>query len=314
MTALLIDIQPGDEVIMPSFTFVSTANAFALRGAKIVFIDIRPDTLNMDESKIESAITDKTKAIVPVHYAGVGCEMDEILRIAQKYNLYVIEDSAQGLMSTYKNKALGTVAHFGCYSFHETKNIHCGEGGALLVNEPSFIRRAEIILEKGTNRREFLRGEVDKYTWKDIGSSYLISELNSSFLLAQFENADRLTQKRIKLWKRYQDNLVDLATIGLPQIPDTCRHNAHIFYVIMPNREMQSGLIDFLRQKQIQATFHFVPLHSTETGKRFGRFEGEDRFTTDMSQRIVRLPLYYDLSLEDVDYICEMVKEFVHGV
>ncbi|MFB4163956.1 dTDP-4-amino-4,6-dideoxygalactose transaminase [Alteribacillus sp. JSM 102045] len=313
MAALLAGIGPGDEVIMPSYTFVSTANAFVLRGASIVFVDIRPDTMNIDERLIEDAITSKTKAIVPVHYAGVACEMDKILFIAKKHNLTVIEDAAQGVMSTYKGRALGTIGDLGCYSFHETKNYTSGEGGALLVNNPEWKERAEIIREKGTNRSQFFRGQVDKYTWVDVGSSYLPSELNAAFLYAQFEQADAINKDRIKAWNTYYEELYPLAEEGkaeLPYIPADCVHNAHMFYIKTKDLEERTALIDWLKQYDIMSAFHYVPLHSSEAGKRFGRFYGNDRFTTRESDRLLRLPMYYGLSEENVKYIAEKVRSY----
>jgi len=316
MAALLCDIKEGDEVIMPSYTFVSTANAFALRGAKIVFIDIRPDTMNMDENLIENAIGKKTKAIVPVHYAGVSCEMDKINEIAEKYSLFVIEDAAQGVMSEYKGKVLGTLSDIGCYSFHETKNYQCGEGGAILVNNEAFIERSEIIREKGTNRSKFLRGQVDKYTWVDIGSSYLPSELNAAFLYAQLLNARKINEDRLKSWSVYYENLKELKEKGvleLPVVPKHCKHNAHMFYIKVENIEVRSKLIEFLKKEGILAVFHYVPLHSSEAGKRFGEFRGEDRYTTKESERLLRLPMYYKLKEEDILKVCDKVKEFFKG-
>lgn len=298
MAALLIDTQPGDEVIMPSYTFVSTANAFVLRGAKIVFVDIRPDTMNIDETKIEAAITSRTKAIVPVHYAGVGCEMDKIMEIATKYNLFVIEDAAQAMMATYKGKVLGTIGHMGTYSFHETKNYVSGEGGALLINDERFIERAEIIREKGTNRSQFLRGQIDKYTWQDVGSSYLMSELNAAFLYAQFENAERILKDRLLTWEQYYKGLESLADAGhieLPIIPEECIHNAHMFYIKTKSINERTKLISNLKNVGIQSAFHYVPLHSAPAGKKYGIFYGEDEITTTESEKLVRLPLYYKM-------------------
>ncbi|ELY2590779.1 dTDP-4-amino-4,6-dideoxygalactose transaminase [Cronobacter sakazakii] len=301
MAALLLNIQPGDEVIMPSFTFVSTANAFVLRGAKIVFVDVRPDTMNIDETRIEAAITDKTRAIVPVHYAGVACEMDTIMAIAEKHQLYVVEDAAQGVMSTYKGRALGTIGHIGCFSFHETKNYTAGgEGGATLINDPALIERAEIIREKGTNRSQFFRGQVDKYTWRDIGSSYLMSDLQAAYLWAQLEAADRINQQRLTLWQTYYDALAPLARAGritLPSIPETCRHNAHMFYIKLRDIDDRSKLIAYLKEAEILAVFHYIPLHGCPAGEKFGEFHGEDRFTTAESERLLRLPLFFNLAL-----------------
>src|SRR3989304_6018558 len=313
MAAILADIQEGDEIIMPSFTFVTTANAFVLRGAKIIFVDVRPDTMNIDETKIEEAITNKTKAIVPVHYAGVSCEMNRIMELAKKYNLLVIEDAAQGMMSSYKEKALGSIGHMGCYSFHETKNYSCGEGGAILINNEKFVERAEIIREKGTNRLRFLKGQVDKYTWVDIGSSYLPSELNAAFLYAHLEMAEVVTKKRVCLWDRYYQNLKDLeakGVLGLPQIPSHCNHSAHMFYIKLKDIEERQNVIKFLKDNGIQTVFHYIPLHSSLAGKRFGRFMGEDKYTTIESERLLRLPLYYDLTLEEVDYITKHLEKF----
>lgn len=316
MAAILANIKQGDEVIMPSYTFVSTANAFVLRGAKIIFVDIRPDTMNIDESKIEKAVTKKTKAIVVVHYAGVGCEMDAIMKIAAKFNLLVIEDAAQGVMASYKGRALGSIGHIGCYSFHETKNYHCGEGGAILLNDNRFIERSEIIREKGTNRKQFLRGKVCKYTWVDIGSSYLPSELNAVFLFTNLEIAEKIRKKRLKLWKRYYDNLSDLGSSGLlelPLIPAQCEHNAHTFYIKLKDNGQRQDMIDTLKAGGIQTVFHYVPLHSSAAGKKFGRFCGKDTYTTRESQRLLRLPLYYDLKIKDVDYITGRIRKTVNG-
>ena len=313
MAALLCDIKPGDEVIMPSYTFVSTADAFVLRGAKAVFVDIRPDTMNIDETKIEHAITEKTRAIVPVHYAGVSCEMDSIMQIAQKYHLFVIEDAAQGVMSAYKGKALGTIGDYGCFSFHETKNYSMGEGGALLIRDGSKIEEAEILREKGTNRSKFFRGQIDKYTWVNYGSSYLPSDMNAAYLYAQLEMADVINQKRLKLWEQYRQGLLCLEqkeVIELPKIPNGCEHNAHMFYVKAKNLEERSKLIQFLMDNGIQAVFHYIPLHSAPAGIQFGEFRGEDRYTTVESERLMRLPLYYGLLENEVEYIVEKVKEF----
>jgi dTDP-4-amino-4,6-dideoxygalactose transaminase len=298
MAALLIDIQPGDEVIAPSYTFVSTVNAFVLRGAKIIFVDVRPDTMNIDEKLIEAAITEKTKAIVPVHYAGVACEMDTIMDIARRHNLYVIEDAAQGVMSTYKGKALGTIGDLGCFSFHETKNYSMGEGGALLIQNEKFKERAEIIREKGTNRSKFIRGQVDKYTWVDVGSSYLPSELNAAYLLPQLEEAEKINNARLKNWKIYYQGLKEIADekfIELPVIPEKCEHNAHMFYVKCRNLEERSMLIDFLKNHEVQTAFHYIPLHTSDAGLKYSKFHGQDRFTTMESERLVRLPMYYGL-------------------
>ena len=313
MAAILCGINLGDEIIVPSYTFVSTANAFVLRGAKIVFVDIRPDTMNIDENLIEAAITEKTKAIVPVHYAGVACEMDKIMEIAKKYNLYVIEDAAQGVMATYKGKALGTIGDIGCYSFHETKNYIMGEGGAILINNNKFIERAEIIREKGTDRSKFFRGEVDKYSWVDLGSSFLPSELNAAYLYAQLEEADNINKKRLNIWNRYYDGLIELKNEGaleLPNIPKDCNHNAHMFYIKVKSLEERTKLINYLKEKDIMSVFHYIPLHSSKAGIHFGRFNGEDNYTTKESERLLRLPLYYDLKLEEVNLIIETIKNF----
>ena len=313
MAALLCDLKEGDEVIMPSYTFVSTADAFVLRGAKAVFVDIRPDTMNIDENLIESAITERTKAIVPVHYAGVACEMDKIMEIAQKYNLYVVEDAAQGVMSTYKGKALGTIGNFGCYSFHETKNYSMGEGGAILIKEAEMRETAEIIREKGTNRSKFFRGQIDKYTWVDAGSSYLPSEMNAAYLWAQLEEAEAINVNRLTTWNLYYDKLKPLEDAGhieLPIVPKECVHNAHMFYIKAKDLEERTRLIDFLKENEILSVFHYIPLHSSPAGMRFGRFHGEDRYTTKESERLARLPMYYGLEEQKVDYICEKIKEF----
>ncbi len=300
MAALLLDIQPGDEVIMPSYTFVSTANAFVLRGATIVFVDVHPDTMNIDETKIEAAITDKTKVIVPVHYAGVACDMDVIMALAKKHNLFVVEDAAQGVMSTWKGKALGTIGHIGCYSFHETKNYTAGgEGGATLINDPALVERAEIIREKGTNRSQFFRGQVDKYTWRDVGSSYLMSDLQAAYLWAQLEAADPINQQRLNLWNNYYQALKPLADEGridLPVVPEGCGQNAHMFYIKLRDEADRSALINYLKEAEILAVFHYIPLHSSPAGQHFGRFHGEDSFTTSESERLLRLPLFYNLT------------------
>ncbi len=313
MGALLADIKPGDEVIMPSYTFVSTADAFVMRGAKIVFVDIRPDTMNIDETLIEDAVTPKTKAIAPVHYAGVGCEMDTIMDIAKRHNLIVVEDDAQGIMSTYKGQALGTFGTFGCLSFHETKNFSMGEGGALLINDENYIERAEIIREKGTNRSKFFRGQIDKYTWVDCGSSYLPSELNAAYLYAQLEQADKITNDRLVSWNKYYELLKPLAdkgAIGLPFIPDHCKHNAHMFYIKAKDLEERTKLISYLKKNGVGAVFHYIPLHSAPAGVKYGRFHGEDRFTTKESERLLRLPMYYGLKMSEVEYISEKIYDF----
>ena len=313
MAALLADIKPGDEVIMPAYTFVSTADGFVLRGATPVFVDIRPDTMNIDENKIEAAITEKTKAIVPVHYAGVSCEMDKIMELAKKYNLMVIEDAAQGIMSTYKGKALGTFGEFGCFSFHETKNFSMGEGGALLIRDQKYVEEAEIIREKGTNRSKFFRGQIDKYTWVNYGSSYLPSDMNAAYLYAQLELADEITEHRLLLWNRYYERLLPLAEAGrieLPVIPEGCEHNAHMFYIKVRDLEERSAFIDFMAEKQIKCVFHYIPLHTAPAGQKFGRFHGEDVYTTKESERLVRLPMYYKLTIEEVDGICDQILRF----
>ena len=313
MSSLLCNIQPGDEVIMPSYTFVSTANAFVLRGAVIVFVDIRPDTMNIDENLIEAAITPKTKAIVPVHYAGVGCEMDKITEIAKKYNLLVVEDAAQGVMAYYKGRALGSIGDLGCYSFHETKNYSMGEGGAVLVNNPDMYERSEIIREKGTNRSRFLRGQIDKYTWVDVGSSYLPSDMNAAYLYAQLEKADEINENRLASWQKYFDAFASLEAAGFaerPFIPAECSHNAHMFYLKVRDIAQRSELISYLKEQGVTAVFHYVPLHSAEAGLRFGRFHGEDKYTTKESERLMRLPMYYGLADNDIDYVVEKVKSF----
>lgn len=314
MAAILLDIQAGDEVILPSYTFVSSANAFVLRGAKVKFVDIRPDTMNIDERKIELAITPKTKAIVVVHYAGVACEMDHIMALAKKYHLFVVEDAAQGVMSEYKGKKLGTIGHLGCYSFHETKNYTAGgEGGALLINEPKLIERAEIIREKGTNRSQFFRGQTDKYTWRDIGSSYLMSELQAAYLYAQLMQAKEINQCRLYFWQAYQKAFEPLQGNGfvlLPVIPLDCQHNAHLFYLKVENLAIRTALIEYLKAQDILAVFHYIPLHSSPAGQRFGQFVGEDRFTTAESERLVRLPLFYNLTKDEQQKVIDTVFDF----
>ncbi len=313
MAAILADVKPGDEVIMPSYTFVSTADAFVLRGATAVFTDIRPDTMNIDEKLIENAITDRTVAIAPVHYAGVSCEMDAIMEIAKKYNLKVIEDAAQGIMSTYKGRALGTFGDYGCLSFHETKNFSMGEGGALLIRDEKNIEDAEIIREKGTNRAKFFRGQIDKYTWVEKGSSYLPSDMNAAYLFAQLELADEITADRMSSWNRYKDALTVLAENGrieLPFVPEYCTHNAHMFYIKCADIAERTKLIDFLKSNDIYSVFHYIPLHTAPAGQKYARFDGEDRYTTKESERLLRLPLYYGLKPEQVDYIADKVKEF----
>jgi len=313
LAALLADVKAGDEVIMPSYTFVSTADAFVLRGAIPVFVDIRPDTMNIDETKIEEAITDKTVGIVPVHYAGVACEMDTIMDIATRHNLWVIEDAAQGIMSTYKGKALGTFGEFGCFSFHETKNYSMGEGGALLIRDEKFIEDAEIIREKGTNRSKFYRGQIDKYTWVNYGSSYLPSDINAAYLWAQLEMAEEINDWRLRVWNCYYEALTPLAEAGkieLPTVPKDCVHNAHMFYIKAKDIDERTELEAFLKENGIWAVFHYIPLHSAPAGKKYGRFHGEDVYTTKESERLLRLPLYYGLKEEEVSYICDKVKEF----
>lgn len=311
MSAILLDIKEGDEVIMPSYTFVTTANSFVLRGAKIVFVDIRPDTMNIDEKKIEAAITEKTKAIVVVHYAGVACEMEEIMRIANQHHLPVVEDAAQGVMATWRGKALGTIGTFGCYSFHETKNYTMGEGGALVINDESYIERAEVLREKGTNRARFFRGMVDKYSWVDIGSSYLPSEINAAVLYAQLEIADEINEDRLRTWERYKEGLSDLK-IELPQIPKDCNHNAHMFYIKVKNLEERQNAISYLRAHGVGAVFHYVPLHSSEGGNKYGRFSGEDCYTTAESDRLLRLPMWYGLSEAEVKQATDALKNYMN--
>ncbi len=313
MAALLAEIKEGDEIIMPAYTFVSTADAFVLRGAVPVFVDIRPDTMNIDETLIEDAITDRTRAIVPVHYAGVACEMDTIMSIAAKHNLIVIEDAAQGIMSTYKGKALGTFGDFGCFSFHETKNYSMGEGGALLIRDERNIESAEVIREKGTNRSKYYRGQIDKYTWVNYGSSYLPSDMNAAYLYAQLEMADEMNDARIACWNRYYENLLPLAESGrleLPIVPKECVHNAHMFFIKAKDIEERTALIAYLKENGILSVFHYIPLHTAPAGKRFGRFHGVDRYTTKESERLARLPMYYGLTLEQVDFICKVIREF----
>ena len=314
MAALLIDIQPGDEVIMPSYTFVSTANAFVLRGAKIVFVDIRPDTLNIDEKLIEAAITPQTRAIVPVHYAGVACEMDAIMDIAHRHELFVIEDAAQGMMSTYKGKLLGTIGHMAAYSFHETKNFTSGgEGGLLIINDEQFIKRAEIIREKGTNRSQFFRGMVDKYSWVDVGSSYLPSEIQAAYLWGQLEWADKITQNRLAIWNYYYAALSDLAQRGnieLPIIPTSCAHNGHMFYLKAKNLDERTALLAHLKADDVYAVFHYIPLHSAPAGLRFSRFHGVDVFTTKESERLLRLPIWYGMDKKTSEHIVQSVLKF----
>lgn len=316
MSSILCDISPGDEVIMPSYTFVSTADAFVMRGARIVFIDVHPDTMNMDENLIEPAITKRTKAIVPVHYAGVSCEMDKIMKIAKKHKLMVVEDAAQAVMSSYKGKSLGTIGDFGCYSFHETKNYSMGEGGALLFNNDHYREKAEVTREKGTNRGKFFRGQVDKYTWVDFGSSYLPSDINAAYLYAQLEIAYEINENRLSNWNCYYDNLKELEKRGylkLPFIPPYCEHNAHMFYIKADSLQTRTKLIEFLKGRGVQSVFHYVPLHSSPAGKKFGKFAGEDKYTTQHSERLLRLPLYYNLEKEKLIYVISCVKEFYQG-
>lgn len=313
LAALLADVREGDEIIMPSYTFVSTADAFVLRGATPVFVDIRPDTMNLDEKLIEAAITDRTRAIVPVHYAGVACEMDTIMALAEQYQLFVIEDAAQGIMSTYKGKALGAIGDFGCFSFHETKNYSMGEGGALLIRDEKYIEAAEIIREKGTNRSKFFRGQIDKYTWVNYGSSYLPSDMNAAYLWAQLEQAEQINDCRLARWNQYEQGLMPLAEQGLielPVIPMDCVHNAHMFYIKTKDIAERTAFIEFMRENGIWPVFHYIPLHTAPAGLKFGRFHGEDRYTTKESERLVRLPLYYGLEEEEVSYIIGKVKEF----
>lgn len=315
MAAILLDIQPGDEVIMPSYTFVSTANAFVLRGAKIVFVDIRPDTMNMDETKIEAAITPNTKAIVPVHYAGVGCEMDAIMDIANRHGLFVVEDAAQGMMSQYKGKPLGAIGHLGAFSFHETKNYTSGgEGGLLIINDERFVQRAEIIREKGTNRSQFFRGQVDKYTWVDIGSSYLPSELQAAFLWGQLEKADEINDNRLATWHAYYQAFKSLQQAGLvdlPTIPDHCQHNAHMYYLKLKDLDQRTAFIEHLKANDVMAVFHYIPLHCAPAGQKFGLFTGEDKYTTTESVRLVRLPMYYGMKRADSEFIINKVLMFL---
>ena len=313
MAALLIDVKAGDEVIMPSFTFVSTADAFILRGATAVFVDIRPDTMNIDESLIEAAITKRTKAIAPVHYAGVSCEMDVIMDIARRHDLKVVEDAAQGILSEYKGKPLGTIGDYGCYSFHETKNLSMGEGGAILLNDESSIEQAEIIREKGTNRSKFFRGEIDKYTWVAAGSSYLPSELNAAYLYAQLQKAEDINNDRMQSWNLYYEMLKplkDRGAIELPTVPQHCKHNAHMFYLKTDNLNVRTRLLEYLKANGIGAVFHYVPLHSSPAGIKYGRFAGEDKYTTRESERLVRLPMYYGLSKEQIEFVCEKINAF----
>jgi len=313
MAMLLCELKPGDEVILPSYTFSSTATSVVLAGGKLVFVDIRPDTMNIDETKIEAAITKRTKAIIAVHYAGVACEMDTIMDIAHRHGLMVVEDAAQGVTSKYKGKYLGTIGDFGCYSFHETKNLSMGEGGAIVINNPAFAERAEILREKGTNRSKFFRGQVDKYTWVDFGDSYLPSELNAAYLWAQLQHVEDIETDRMNSWNAYYELLQPLAEAGkieLPIIPDGCAHNAHMFYIKCEDLQQRTALIRYLKDHEVNSVFHYIPLHSAPAGLKFGRFYGEDIFTTVESERLTRLPLYYGLKLEEVKYICEQIKAF----
>lgn len=313
MAALLCELKEGDEVILPSYTFSSTATSAVLGGARLVFVDIRPDTMNIDEKKIEEAITERTRAIIAVHYAGVACEMDTIMEIARKYNLVVIEDAAQGVMSTYKGRALGTIGDFGCYSFHETKNYSMGEGGALVINNPEYNERAEILREKGTNRSKFFRGQVDKYTWMDFGDSYLPSELNAAYLWAQLCAADEINENRMASWNQYYQELKGLEESGrieLPVIPEGCVHNAHMFYIKCRDLEERTSFISYMKEEGILTVFHYIPLHSAPAGLKYGRFSGKDLYTTKESERLVRLPMYYGLEQEKIEFICEKIKNF----
>lgn len=317
MAALLCDLKPGDEVILPSFTFSSTATAFVLAGARLVFVDIRPDTMNIDETKIEAAITERTRVIVPVHYAGVACEMDTIMDIAKRHDLMVVEDAAQAVMSTYKGKALGTIGDFGCYSFHETKNYSMGEGGALVINNPIYNERAEILREKGTNRSKFFRGQVDKYTWVDFGDSYLPSDMNAAYLWAQLQRADEINNDRLRTWNAYYQAFAPLAEAGkveLPTIPEGRVHNAHMFYLKCRDLEERTRLISYMKSNEILCVFHYIPLHSAPAGLKYGRFSGEDVYTTKESDRLVRLPMYYGLTEQDLSAVIGAVQDFFQGV
>ena len=310
MSAILANIKEGDEVIMSPYTFVSTADAFVLRGAKIVFVDIRPDTMNIDEKLIEDAVTEKTKAIVPVHYAGVACEMDTIMEIAKKYNLLVIEDAAQAIMSEYKGQALGTIGDYGCYSFHETKNYSMGEGGAIIVKDYDNYELAEIVREKGTDRSRFFRGQVDKYTWVEAGSSFLPSDINAAYLYAQLEKADEINNARLHCWDLYYNNLKDVEKIEIPYIPKECKHNAHMFYIKAKDIDERTKLIKYLKENDIATVFHYIPLHTSPAGLKYGRFHGEDIYATKESERLLRLPMFYGLKDEEVLKVCEKIKEF----
>ena len=313
LSMLLCDLKPGDEVILPSYTFSSTANAFAIYGAKLVFVDIRPDTMNIDETKIEAAITEKTRAIIVVHYAGVACEMDTIMNIAKRHNLLVVEDAAQGVMSKYKGKYLGTIGDMGCYSFHETKNYSMGEGGAIIINNPEYIERAEILREKGTNRSKFYRGQVDKYTWVDIGDSFLPSELNAAYLWGQLEMAEEINDNRLNVWNRFYNAFKPLEEAGrveLPFIPTDCVHNAHMFYLKCKDLNERTTFISFMKEKGVQCVFHYIPLHSAPAGLKYGRFVGEDKYTTKESERLVRLPMYYGMTEEEQKAVIDSVLDF----
>ena len=313
MAMMMCDLEPGDEVILPSFTFSSTATSAVLAGANLVFVDVRPDTMNIDEDKIEEAITDRTRVISVVHYAGVACDMDKIMDIARRHSLIVVEDAAQGVMSTYKGKALGTIGDFGCYSFHETKNYSMGEGGAIVINNPAYIEMAEILREKGTNRSKFYRGQVDKYTWVDFGDSYLPSEINAAYLWAQLEKADEINDNRMETWNFYNESLKplrDKGLIELPTIPDYCEHNAHMYYIKLKDLDERSSFLQFMRDREIGCVFHYVPLHSAPAGRKFGRFHGEDTFTTIESDRLVRLPMYYGITEEDKETVISSIKEY----
>ena len=313
MATLLCDLQSGDEVILPSYTFASTANAAVLAGARLVFVDIRPDTMNIDETKIEAAITDRTKVIIVMHYAGVACEMDTIMDIAHRHHLKVVEDAAQGVMAKYKDRYLGTIGDFGCYSFHETKNYSMGEGGSLVINDLAYIERAEILREKGTNRSKFFRGEIDKYTWVDFGDSYLPSELNAAYLWAQLEKADEINQDRLLSWNRYYEGLEPLAVAGiieLPVIPEGCVHNAHMFYIKCRNLQERTQLMKYLKDRDILAVFHYIPLHSAPAGLKFGRFDGEDLYTTTESERLLRLPMYYGITDREQETVIRAIQSF----